>query len=69
MDAGGAFLGQFAVVVGLVAGMIAVGGFLGHVRPAIAGAGERELRRRTAIGGLAGLAGAAAVIVLSVYIG
>jgi hypothetical protein len=69
MDAGGTFLGHFAVTVGLVAGMIAVGGFLGHVRPALARRREDEMRRMTAIGGLVGLSGAVGIVVLSVFIG
>lgn len=68
MDAGGTFLGQFAVVVGLVAGMTAIGGFIAHIRPALMRQSEEELRRITAVGGLAGLIGAACIVVLSVFI-
>lgn len=41
--------------VGLVAGLIAVGGFLAHVGPVFRGRGEDELRRATVRGGLAGV--------------
>jgi hypothetical protein len=41
---------------GLTTAAILIGGFLAHIRPAIAGEAEAELRRATALGGLAGLA-------------
>jgi hypothetical protein len=65
----GSILTFFATAVGLVAGAIAVGGFLSHVRPALSGASEVELRKATAIGGLAGLACGSFVVVLSALIG
>jgi hypothetical protein len=49
------FLNQSATVVGLMAGGIAVGGFLGHARPSLSGDSEMKLRRATTRGGLAGL--------------
>lgn len=67
MDAAGP-LSQFAVIVGLLAGSIAVSGFLGHAGPALAGRREDELRRATVVGGLWGLAIATTVIVLSVVV-
>jgi hypothetical protein len=36
-------------------GGIAVGGFLGHMRPGLSGGSDGELRRATTIGGLVGL--------------
>jgi hypothetical protein len=45
--------------VGLVAGLIAVGGFLAHVGPVFQGQGEDELRLATVRGGLGGVAAAA----------
>jgi hypothetical protein len=52
-------------IVGLLAGGIAVGGFLGHVGPSLRGDAESELRRATTIGGLLGLAIAVGLVVLS----
>jgi hypothetical protein len=53
---------QFATATGFLAAAIAVGGFLAHARPAIAGEVDSVLRRRTAIGGLLGFAVAVSVI-------
>ena len=52
-------------IVGLLAGGIAVGGFLGHVRPSLRGDAESELRRGTTIGGLYGLALAVGIAIVS----
>ena len=68
-DLGGALLGQSATIVGLMAGWIAVGGFSGHAYPSLSGGSDFELRRRTTIGGLAGLALAMLTIVLSIAVG
>lgn len=68
MDVADSFLSQFAVIVGLLAGSIAVGGFLGHAGPTLAVWREDELRLATVVGGLWGLAIATFVIVLSVFI-
>lgn len=59
---------QFATATGFLAAAIAVGGFVAHARPAIAGERDLELRRLTAIGGLWGLVTAAAIIVVSVAV-
>ena len=45
-----------ASLSGLFATAIVVGGFLAHVRPALTGKNEAELRRATAFGGLLGMA-------------
>jgi len=58
---------EFATAIGVLGGTIAVGGFLGHVGPALDGASEFEVRRATAKGGLAGLGAAALVVVLSAF--
>ncbi|HEU5104961.1 MAG TPA: hypothetical protein VFU11_03895 [Solirubrobacterales bacterium] len=50
---------------GLTAAAIAVGGFLAHVRPALSGADEQQLRRATVRGGIWGSGIALMVIVLS----
>jgi len=47
--------------IGLMAGLIAVGGFLAHVRPALQGRPETELRSATVRGGLGGLVAVAAI--------
>jgi hypothetical protein len=64
----GTILSQSVTVIGLAAGAIAVGGFLGHARPALAGKHEEALRRATVIGGLTGIAGACLIIVLSAFV-
>jgi hypothetical protein len=64
-----ALLGQIATIVGLMAGGIAVGGFLGHARPSLNGEPDVELRRMTILGGLAGLAAVGVLIALSVVVG
>lgn len=69
MDAGETFLGQFAVMIGVVAATIAVGGFIGHLHPALTRGGEEEIRRMTAVGGLWGMGISAGVIVLSIIVG
>jgi hypothetical protein len=56
---------QSASIIGLMAGAIGVGGFLGHARPALAGWTEAEVRRAMVVGGLWGVAGVAVIIVLS----
>jgi len=61
----GAIVNQFATGLGVLAGAIAVGGFLSHVGPALSRAPEDELRRATARGGLTGFRIGAGVIVLS----
>jgi len=50
---------------GLMAAAIAIGGFLAHIRPALAHADEQQLRAATVKGGVVGTVGASAVIVLS----
>jgi hypothetical protein len=52
-----------------MAAAIAVCGFLAHARPAISGKEDAELRRATALGGLAGFAIAIFVIALSRAVG
>jgi len=41
-----------ATGIGLLAGAIAIGGFLGHARPALAGKTDSEVRAATVVGGL-----------------
>jgi hypothetical protein len=57
---------QLASATGFLAAAIAVGGFLAHAFPAIRGGRDRELRRRTAIGGLLGFATAVFAIAATV---
>lgn len=59
------FLGQSATIAGLMAGWIAVGGFIGHSWLSLFGDPESELGRATTIGGLAGLAFAILTVALS----
>lgn len=58
---------QSATLVGLLAGSIAVGGFLGHVRPSMSGQPDAKLKRDTTVGGLCGIGLAMGLIVLSVF--
>jgi hypothetical protein len=62
-------LGQLATIVGLLAGGIAVGGFLGHAHPSLSGKSELKLRQATTVGGLLGMAFAIGSVVLSLVVG
>jgi hypothetical protein len=62
-------LGQIATIVGLMAGGIAVGGFLGHARPSLNGESDAGLRRATTLGGLVGLGIVGVSIALSFVVG
>jgi hypothetical protein len=65
----GGLLGQTTTIVGLLAGGIAVGGFLGHAHPSLSDKSESKLRRATTIGGLFGMAFAVGIVVLSMATG
>jgi hypothetical protein len=54
--------------VGLMAGAIAVGGFLAHASPVLSGANEHRVRSRTVIGGLGGLTLAVFTILLDGWV-
>jgi hypothetical protein len=56
---------DFATSVGVLAGMIAVTGFLAQAYPTLSGDSDEEIRRTTVSGGLFGFAIGALVIVLS----
>lgn len=60
---------DFAAGLGLLAGAIAVFGFLFQIYPALSGASDPEVRRFVAVGGLTGLVAGACVMVLSAIIG
>jgi len=62
-------LDRSATVAGFMAAAIAVGGFLAHAGPALAGKDERSLRRAVVTGGLWGVVGVIFVVVLSAIIG
>jgi len=53
----------------MMAAAIAVFGFVAHVKPALANAGDRRLREATVVGGLAGLVVSLLVMVLSAFVG
>jgi hypothetical protein len=61
-------LSQSTTIVGLMAGSIAVGGFLGHVGPSMSGESDSKVRRATTVGGLVGLGIAIGLIVLSMFV-
>lgn len=65
MFGSGSILDQFAALAALLATGIAVGGFIGHAFSALRGESEVKVRQATAFGGLAGLALALSVVVLS----
>ena len=58
-----------AAGIGPAAGFIAVGGFLAHARPVLAGKDDRAIRSATVIGGLGGLAVAALMGLASLLVG
>jgi hypothetical protein len=63
------FVSDLATGTGLLAGVIAIGGFLAHARPVLSGAPEPEIREATVRGGLIGLLIGSLVIVLSAFLG
>jgi hypothetical protein len=65
----GSIASDFAAAIGLLAGTIAVLGFLAHVGPALSGAPEEEVRRAMARGGLGGALIAILVMLLSAVAG
>ena len=56
---------DFATGVAVLAGLIAVGGFLAHAGPVLGGDTEAAVRQATVKGGLAGLGVGVVVVVLS----
>jgi hypothetical protein len=56
----GSIIGDAATLVGFTAAMIAIGGFLGQVEPALTRKDDQAVRAATVVGGLFGLAVAAA---------
>jgi hypothetical protein len=65
----GPIVGEFATGAGLLAGMIAVCGFIAHAGPTLSGASEEEIRQATVTGGMAGLGIGVFVVVLSAILG
>jgi hypothetical protein len=61
--------GDFATTVGVLAGMIAVGGFIGHAPSVLDGASDQEIQQATVIGGLTGGVIGIFVVVLSAIAG
>jgi len=61
----GSIASDFGTAVGVVAGMIAVGGFIAHAPRALAGAPEQDIQVATVAGGLFGLFIGSSVVVLS----
>jgi hypothetical protein len=64
----GPLVSEFATVVGFLAGMIAVCGFIAHSGPVLSGDSEEDIRQATVIGGMAGLGLGLFVAVLSAII-
>jgi hypothetical protein len=58
----GSLVSDFATGGGFIAASIAICGFIGQIKPALAREGELEVRAGAGIGGLSGLAFALAVI-------
>jgi hypothetical protein len=65
----GSIASEFGAAVGVLAGMIAVGGFLAHAPRVLDGAPASDVQRATVIGGLVGCALGAFVVVLSAISG
>jgi glucokinase len=61
----GDVMNDFSSGAGFLAAAIAVGGFIGHIGPALFGRSEERVRKATVIGGSSGLGVAVLVIVLS----
>jgi hypothetical protein len=61
----GSIAGDFATAVGILAGMIAVGGFVGHAPSVLDRASDREIQQATVVGGLTGGVIGILVVVLS----
>jgi len=64
----GSIASDFGAAVGVVAGMIAVGGFVGHAPSALGGASDRAIQQATVSGGLAGGSIGILVVVLSAIV-
>jgi hypothetical protein len=60
---------EFGAGIGLLAGFIAVLGFVAQARPTFTGAPEHEVRQAVVMGGLCGLLAGILVIVLSAAVG
>jgi hypothetical protein len=58
----GSLISDAAAGSGLIAASIAICGFLGQIRPALARKDDQEVRVATGVGGLIGLAVALAII-------
>jgi hypothetical protein len=65
----GSIASDFAAAVGLLAGTIAVAGFLAHAAPTLSRAPEEEIRRAMVRGGLVGCLFALFVMLLSAIAG
>jgi hypothetical protein len=61
----GSIINNGATLVGFMAGVIAVGGFLAHARPVLQRRDEQEIRIATVTGGLIGLAVASIATLIS----
>ncbi len=61
----GSIPADVATAVGVLAGLIAVAGFLAHARPVLRGDTPETIQKATVIGGLAGCVGGILVVVLS----
>jgi hypothetical protein len=64
----GSIASGFASCVGLLAGTIAVGGFIGHAPSALAREPEEKVRQATVVGGLGGALLGCSVMLLSAII-
>jgi len=64
----GSIASESGTAIGVLAGMIAVGGFLAHAPRVLFGAPAAEVQRATAIGGLAGFGFGALVVFLSAIV-
>lgn len=69
MDGVETIAGNAAVGAGFIAAAIAIGGFIAHAGPALAGRDDQALRFATVVGGLAGLTVATIITIVSVLVG
>lgn len=65
----GSIVGDGAAGVGVVAGMVAICGFLTHAGPVLQRRDEAEIRIATVVGGIAGFAMGCLIVVAQIIVG
>ena len=65
----GSIAADVGAAVGVLAGLIAVAGFLAHANPVLRGDPAGAIQKATVIGGLGGCFAGVLVVVLSAFVG